>query len=225
MLLNGLSDTTPTDGTKSASSQAQLQEDLNRFLNLLVTQLKNQDPLDPLDANEFTSQLVQFASVEQQIYQNANLEKLLALQQTSQISSMVDFIGHTVEATGKQIPLEDKKAEFTYTLDTNSAETLINIKDASGITVFAVDGETAVGKHTFTWDGLSLGTMPQPEGVYTVTVTAFDPLRNLQDVEQTVFGRVTGSGAEDGEVSLFLGDIKVPMDDVLSVKETTTPGL
>lgn len=225
MLLNGLSDTTPTDGTKSASSQAQLQEDLNRFLNLLVTQLKNQDPLDPLDANEFTSQLVQFASVEQQIYQNANLEKLLALQQTSQISSMVDFIGHTVEATGKQVPLEDKKAEFTYTLDTNSAETLINIKDASGITVFAGDGETDTGKHTFTWDGLSLGTMPQPEGVYTVTVTAFDPLRNLQDVEQTVFGRVTGSGAKDGEVSLFLGDIKVPMDDVLSVKEATPPDL
>ena len=228
MLLSSLSDTTPNDGTKSSSSKAQLQEDLNRFLNLLITQLKNQDPLDPLDANEFTSQLVQFASVEQQIYQNANLEKLLALQQTSQISSMVDFIGHTVEATGKQVPLENNNAEFTYNLDTNSAETIINIKDASGITVYTGDGETAAGKHTFAWDGLAFGTMPQPDGIYTVTVTAFDPLRNLQDVAQTVFGRVTGSGAEDGEVSLFLGDIKVPMDDVLSVKETkeqTTTGL
>jgi flagellar basal-body rod modification protein FlgD len=223
MILNSLSDATSTDGTKSASAQARLQEDLNRFLNLLVTQLKNQDPLDPLDANEFTSQLVQFASVEQQIYQNANLEKLLALQQTSQISSMVDFIGHTAEATGKKVPLENKKAEFTYTLDANSAETLINIKNGSGITVFTGDGETDVGKHTFTWDGVSLGTMPQPEGVYTVSVTAFDPLRNLQDVKQTVYGRVTGSGAEDGKVSLFFGDIKVPMDDVLSVKETPTP--
>ena len=228
MLLSSLSDTTPNDGTKSSSSKAQLQEDLNRFLNLLITQLKNQDPLDQLDANEFTSQLVQFASVEQQIYQNANLEKLLALQQTSQISSMVDFIGHTVEATGKQVPLKNNNAEFTYNLDTNSAETIINIKDASGITVYTGDGETAAGKHTFAWDGLAFGTMPQPDGIYTVTVTAFDPLRNLQDVAQTVFGRVTGSGAEDGEVSLFLGDIKVPMDDVLSVKETkeqTTTGL
>ncbi len=228
MLLSSLSDTTPNDSTKSSSSKAQLQEDLNRFLNLLITQLKNQDPLDPLDANEFTSQLVQFASVEQQIYQNANLEKLLALQQTSQISSMVDFIGHTVEATGKQVPLKNNNAEFTYNLDTNSAETIINIKDASGITVYTGDGETAAGKHTFAWDGLAFGTMPQPDGIYTVTVTAFDPLRNLQDVAQTVFGRVTGSGAEDGEVSLFLGDIKVPMDDVLSVKETkeqTTTGL
>ena len=85
MLLNGLSDTIPTEGTKSASSQAQLQEELKRCLNLLVTQLKNQEPLDPLDANEFTSQLVQFASVEQQIFQNSNLEKLLNLQETSQI--------------------------------------------------------------------------------------------------------------------------------------------
>ena len=55
--------------TKSGAAQAKLNEDLNQFLNLLVTQLKNQDPLDPMDANEFTSQLVQFASVEQQIYQ------------------------------------------------------------------------------------------------------------------------------------------------------------
>jgi flagellar basal-body rod modification protein FlgD len=188
MILSGLSDTTLDDGTKSATSKAALQEDLNRFLNLLITQLKNQDPLDPLDANEFTSQLVQFAGVEQQIYQNANLEKLLALQQTSQISAMVDFIGHTVEATGKKVPLVNKMAEFTYALDTNAAETIINIKDESGVTVFTGEGETAVGKHNFTWDGISFGTMPQPDGIYTVTVTAFDGLRNLQDVTQTVGG-------------------------------------
>ena len=83
MLLGGLTGTTTTvdTDTQSGASQAKLDQELNRFLNLLVTQLKNQDPLDPMDANEFTSQLVQFASVEQQIYQNSNLEKMLALQE------------------------------------------------------------------------------------------------------------------------------------------------
>ena len=108
------------EGSRSAASEAKLEEDLNRFLTLLVTQLQNQDPLDPLDANEFTSQLVQFAGVEQQIFQNANLEKLLALQETNQISSLVDFIGTTVEAEGNELPLENGLAEFTYTMPTSA---------------------------------------------------------------------------------------------------------
>ena len=102
--------------SNSAAAQAKLDEDLNKFLNLLVTQLKNQDPLDPMDANEFTSQLVQFASVEQQIYQNSNLEKMLSLQETSQISTMVDFIGNQVEFFGQDVPLVDGRAEFSYVM-------------------------------------------------------------------------------------------------------------
>lgn len=78
--------------TKATLAQDKLEKDLNQFLNLLVTQLQNQDPLEPLDANEFTAQLVQFASVEQQIYQNSNLEKLVGMQQTSQVGSMVNYL-------------------------------------------------------------------------------------------------------------------------------------
>ena len=73
-LLGGISGTSGVvDGTQSADSKAQLEDDLNRFLSLLIAQLKNQDPLDPMDSNEFTQQLVQFASVEQQIFQNSIL--------------------------------------------------------------------------------------------------------------------------------------------------------
>lgn len=74
--------------TDAEKSKEKLDKDLNQFLNLLVTQLKNQDPLDPMDATQFTSQLVQFASVEQQIYQNSNLEKLLLTAQVSQVSNL-----------------------------------------------------------------------------------------------------------------------------------------
>src|SRR3989338_691013 len=101
MLTSSTASATTTGTTsQAAQSDAKLKDDLNKFLNLLVTQLKHQDPLDPMDATEFTSQLVQFASVEQQIHQNANLEKLIALQQGSQISSLVNYIGMNVEATG-----------------------------------------------------------------------------------------------------------------------------
>jgi flagellar basal-body rod modification protein FlgD len=201
-------------------SEAQLQEDLNRFLNLLVAQLKNQDPLDPMDSNEFTQQLVQFASVEQQIKQNANLEKLLDLQETSQVSTMVGFIGNTIEATGDTVPLEDGHAEFTYALDSNATDVTISIRNAAGLTVFTAEGDAGVGKHNFVWDGLDSIGAPQPDGAYTVIVGALDPRGNLQTVEQTVFGRVTGGGVDNGKVSLFMGDVAVSMDDVHLIKET-----
>jgi flagellar basal-body rod modification protein FlgD len=214
--------------SKAGAAGVKLNEDLNRFLNLLVTQLKNQDPLDPMDSTEFTSQLVQFASVEQQINTNANIEKMLNLQQVSQVADMVNFIGTTVEAKGNEVPLEDGGAEFTYEFGSNADDVTITIKDASGLTVFSQNGETSSGKHTFVWDGKSAGGVQNSDGAYTVTVNALDVQKKVLDVEQTVLGRVTGAGAEDGIVTLFLGDIITSMEKVLSVKEsptksTTTP--
>lgn len=221
MILGTVSDTVAADGgSKSATSQVKLQDELNRFLNLLVTQLKHQDPLDPLDTNEFTAQLVQFAGVEQQIQQNANLEKLLNLQETTQVAAMVNFIGTTVEVTGDKVPLEDGRAEFTYALGVNATDLTITVMNSSGLTVFVGQGETGTGKHNFVWDGKSTGGVDQPDGAYTVVIGALDTGGNLLEVEQTVLGRVTGAGADDGAISLFLGDVTVSMDDVRSVKET-----
>lgn len=221
MILGAISNTVDADGgSKSATSQVKLQDELNRFLNLLVTQLRHQDPLDPLDTNEFTSQLIQFASVEQQIQQNANLEKLLNLQETSQVAFMVNFIGTTVEVTGDTVPLENGEAEFTYALGVNATDVTITIMNSSGLTVFVGQGETGVGKHEFTWDGKSASGAEQPDGVYTVVIGALERAGTLLEVEQTVFGRVTGAGVDEGAVSLFLSDVTVSMDDVLSVKET-----
>ncbi len=209
--------------SRSAAAEAQLEEDLNRFLTLLVTQLQNQDPLDPLDSNEFTSQLVQFASVEQQIFQNANLEKLVALQETNQISALVDFIGTTVEAEGNQLPLENGLAEFTYTIPTNANNTTITITNEAGLTVFQIDADTSSGKHVFKWDGNNQFGVSQPDGAYNVLVSGLDFSGNLLEVAHTIFGRVTGAGVDDGLASLFMGDaIVIPQDKVLSVRETQT---
>ena len=153
MLISGTTSGSTADGTQSANSEAQLEEDLNRFLNLLVTQLKNQDPLDPMDSSEFTSQLVQFASVEQQIFQNSNLETLVELQQTNQISSMVDFIDKVVEVDGTSFPLENSAAEFTYTMPQGARSASVIIRDSSGLSVLQRDANLDAGQHTFDWDG------------------------------------------------------------------------
>lgn len=206
--------------TASAVSQEKLDENFNRFMTLLVTQLKNQDPLDPLDANDFTSQLVQFSSVEQQIRQNTNLEKLISLQESALGATMVDFLGTTIEAASNEVPLVDGNAEITYTLENVAANVTISIKSAAGLTVFTSDGETEFGKHTFIWNGQDSSGFDQPDGTYTVTISALDRNGELLDVTQTVVGRVTGAGVVDGTVNLFLNDTSVPIFDVISVRET-----
>jgi len=215
--------TTGSDPTiKSAQATQKLEAELNRFLNLLVTQLKNQDPLDPLDANEFTSQLVQFASVEQQIYQNANLEKMLSLQQTSQIADVVNYLGTTIESTGNQANYEGNPIDFTYSLETNAKSVTITVQNSAGGTVFTADGDATAGSHGAIWDGKDDFGNPQKVGTYTIIVSAQNAAGELQNVAQTVYGRVTGASTENGKVTLFTGDVDVSIEDVISVKETPT---
>lgn len=211
------------DPTKAEQSQAKLEEDLNKFLNLLVTQLKNQDPLDPMDATEFTSQLVQFASVEQQIYQNSNLEKLLLTAQVSQVSNLSGFLGTTVEGVSDTVNLANGSAKFTYDLEGQASTNTLIISDASGKTVFTIGGELDAGKHTYTWDGLDDLGNQLPDGTYTVTVAALDRDGAEVPAKQTVFGVVTSAGADQGQVTLFMGDTSIGLGSVLSVSETPPP--
>ncbi len=209
MILQGTSSSTAIAGGKAATDQQKLDDDLNRFLNLLITQLQNQDPLDPLDANEFTSQLVQFAGVEQQIYQNANLEKLVAGQQNTQVAAMVSYLGTTIEAIGDTVSLENGKAAMTYALAENASETTIAVKDASG-------------QHRFEWDGLDSEGAPLPDGPYTVAVSAMRPDGSFIDITTTMFGQVTGATIEDNNVVLSVGAVNIPIESVLRVEETPT---
>jgi len=211
--------TSGTAQTDAELSKQKLDKDLNQFLNLLVTQLKNQDPLDPMDATQFTSQLVQFASVEQQIYQNSNLEKLLMTAQVSQVSNLSGFLGHTVEGTGDSFNMVGSTAKMTYDLEAQAANTTLTISDASGKSVFTTGGNLDAGKHTFTWDGLDDLGNQMPDGAYNVTVTSLDSAGNEILVKQSVFGVVTAAGADQGQVTLFMGDVTMGLGSVLSVSQ------
>lgn len=219
-LTNSTASASATDSaTKATLAQDKMEKDLNQFLNLLVTQLQNQDPLSPMDATQFTQQLVQFASVEQQIYQNANLEKLVGMQQTSQVGAMVNYLGKSIEANGQAFNLENGSGKFSYNLEAKAVESTLTIQDALGRTVYTTDVSTDAGKEIFTWDGKKSDGTKAPDGPYTAIVSAKDNLGELINVAQTVFGRVTGAGAQDGKVTLSMGAIDAALDDVLNVQE------
>lgn len=221
-MIIGSSTSSVPENSQSAGAKAKLNEDLNRFLTLLVTQLQNQDPLDPLDATEFTSQLVQFASVEQQIFQNSNLEKLLNLQETNQISQMVDFIGKRVEYFGQELSLEKGNAEFSYVMPLSVVDANVNISNSAGQNVFFAKGDTTAGKHTVIWDGVDKNGNQQSDGKYSVLVSGTDPQGNLVTIEHMMVGSVSGAGVEESQVKLFIGeDIIIDQETIISVRKGT----
>ena len=206
------------DLTKSESSRQKLAEDLDQFMNLLVTQLKHQDPLDPMDPNEFTSQLVEFASVEQQIQANANLEQMVDLQQTSLLGTVVSYIGKSVEVTGNKMPMVDGKATASYSLDARADTTTITVTDRTGRSVLTTPGETGAGRHSFEWNGKDMLGFPLQDGTYTITVSSLDESGNPINVSHTVTGMVTGVSNDNGQAILSLGDAEFDVEDVLAVK-------
>jgi flagellar basal-body rod modification protein FlgD len=144
-----------------------------QFLQLLTTQLKNQNPLDPLDTNQFTQQLVQFAQVEQQLKSNDQLATLVALQKSTLSSQALDFVGKMVVIDGYTAPMTDKKA--SWSLDVPKVSTVtVTIKNEAGETVYSNTSTMAPGAQRFVWDGKSTDGTQNPDGNYTISVVAKD---------------------------------------------------
>ncbi len=211
---------TPQAGASPSVNQALsgFGKNFDSFLQLLTAQLKNQDPLAPLNATEFTTQLVQFTSVEQAIRQNQNLESLIALQKSTQVATAVSYIGKTVEASGNEIILRDGQGTFSYTLPTTAASASVTITDAQGRLVRTGPGLTAAGTHSFVWDGRDNDNRPMPNGTYTVRVSAQDGAGQPLTVSTNIVGTVTDVALLDDIVMLTIAGRQIPVSRVLSVR-------
>src|SRR6185295_16293466 len=132
--------TAPSTGSgvafSSATDKTTLASNFDTFLTLLTTQLRNQNPLDPLDTNQFTQQLVQFAGVEQQINMNQQLTTLIALQKATQTSTAMSFLGSTATVDGTTTKLTNDAASWSFSVDKPSTAT-VNIKNSSGALAYS----------------------------------------------------------------------------------------
>lgn len=205
--------------SNALGGSASLAENFDNFLTLLTTQLRHQDPLSPLDTNEFTQQLVSFSAVEQAINTNKKLDAMLALQGGNQLSSAVPYIGRDIEAESPLFMLQDGSATITYGFAATSAETTITIVDDEGHTVRTITGETAAGFHKLIWDGKDDLGNDLPEGIYRANVVAVDAEDKTISTVTGTIGRVTGVEVQDGELILLLGELPIPFDKVVAVKE------
>jgi flagellar basal-body rod modification protein FlgD len=170
---SAISSATSGTGSSSAVDQSTLQNNFSQFLQLLTTQLKNQNPLDPLDTNQFTQQLVQFAQVEQQLKQNDQLATLVSLQKTAQATAALGFVGETVLVDGANATLKDGSATWGLNVPKPSTVT-ISIQSETGQAVFSGSYTMNTGIQQFVWDGKSANGTQWPDGNYKMTVTAKD---------------------------------------------------
>ena len=218
--VNALNGYTQTGTTNTNTASQNLSADMNTFLTLLTTQLKYQDPLDPMDTAEFTNQLVQYSSVEQAIQTNEKLDDLLSMNIANLGAQAVSYIGKVAQVMGNVMPLEGGKAKATYTLDKNVVNTTIVVKDMNGNIVYSEQGKMTSGTHEFTWDGKDANGNQLEDGAYKIEVTTkVASGETAANVVTTVFGRVTGVASDSSGVYVGLGDaVTAALGDILTVR-------
>lgn len=182
--------------------------DKEAFLKLLVTQFQNQDPLNPMEDQEFVSQLAQFTALEQQMATNKNMESLLELQQRSQMLNAASYIGKEVSARGSGVSVMDGVvSELLFAPSEEVATCTANIWDSSNNLVAAINlGSCNAGIHSLNWDGKKLNGQPAANGVYTVTFSAENAQGKAIVVDTSVSGTVVGVSTSDNEQILRLSD-------------------
>jgi flagellar basal-body rod modification protein FlgD len=217
---------TPASSSSTLSNSGQINlnnqiaGNFNTFLSLLTTQLQNQNPLDPLDTNQFTQQLVQFASVEQQINMNTQLQTLVSLQQTAQNSQALGFVGKTVTVKGSTAPLTNGQAQWTFNPPSPATATF-TISDATGQTVFSRTGTVQPGAQPFNWNGLDSSGHQWADGNYTLTITATGANGQSVAIPSTVTGEVNSVDLTQNPPLLSIGGQTYTLNQILSVQQSS----
>jgi flagellar basal-body rod modification protein FlgD len=189
------------------------------FLTLLITQLQNQDPLNPADSTEYTAQLAQFSSLEQLSNVNANLEYLQLYQASINNAQAVSFIGKEIIALGNDVQVTDGQAENChFELSGEAAGVTVNIYDSAGNLVRALEqGAMDAGRQTVIWDGTDQNGNTVPDGDYTFEVMAVDAADQKVEAVTYSSGLVEGVTFIEGRTYFLVGNQKIPISDIVEV--------
>lgn len=201
--------------SSSSTSGATLADNFQSFLMLLTTQLQNQNPLDPLDTNQFTQQLVQFAQVEQQLKSNSQLESLVKIEQTAQSTQALVFVGQTVAVDGSTAKF-DGSATWNFTAPSDSNATII-ITNSAGQTAYSGNFSVSSGNSSFVWDGKGNDGVQWPAGDYKMTVTAKDSSGNDVAISTEIQGVVDSVDLTASPALLSIGGKNYTLDQIKRV--------
>lgn len=217
MFLSGISNAIGAGQTSSDTSS--LNANFDTFLQLLTTQLRNQNPTEPLDANEFTKQLVQYSNVEQTIKSNRNLEALIELQAVNAATAATSFLGKSITVQSTSTALTNGQANWQYTASGASDRATFTITDETGKVVHETTRGIGVGKGKYTWDGYTSSGSKAPSGFYSLTVDARSATDQAVPVSVAVSAKIDGVDFSGNEPVLLAGDRGIKLSEVRSVGE------
>ena len=209
----------PTAAASPAAGSAALgglASNFQNFLSLLMTQLKNQDPTSPLDTNQFTQELVQFTSVEQQINTNSSLAQLIQLTQSGQMLQAAGIVGHQVEVAGSQLALQDGTAGLRFEAPSPGPVT-IGVFDAHGAQIASAQVTAQQGSNDWSWDGGGSNGRNYPDGAYTAAVAAVATTGQSAALPFTILGKATAVQTSGAGLKLDLGSSSVDLSALRSV--------
>lgn len=208
-----------------ASGTGMLASNFETFLTLLTSQLKNQDPLSPVDSNQFTAQLTQMAGVEQQLLTNDLLKSLVEAQGGGGLAGAATYIGKEATAAWSATKMTDGKATWSYELGANASSATLQVLDGSGKVVWSGNAPSkTTGLHDFTWDGKATsGNNGQNGEVYTLKVVAKNAAGGAVDSQVLTRGRITGVEMFNGQPFLTVGNSILPLSTVIALEEAKTP--
>jgi flagellar basal-body rod modification protein FlgD len=204
----------PTSQATSGANRATtgLGGDFNTFLTLLTTQLKNQDPSQPMDANALTNQLVQFAEVEQATKTNSLMERLIAVQEAGQMAASSDLVGRRVTLETQVLPLQEAKAEVRLPTAGAARRAVVTISDAAGTVLRNTEVPLGTSPTSFVWDGKDRAGTARPDGAYRVSVSGRAADGSVVALPTQVSARVTGVAREASGLVLRFGTATIGFD-------------
>lgn len=221
-MVDSITNTTTNATSRIGAGSTMLASNFETFLTLLTSQLKNQDPLSPVDSNQFTAQLTQMAGVEQQLLTNDLLKGLLAAQGGGGLAGAATYIGKEATAAWSATKFTDGEATWSYELASNATSARLEVLDGTGKVVWSGDApDRTTGVHDFTWDGeTTTGANAQDGQVYSLRVVARDAAGGAVDSQVLTRGRITGVEMYDGVPYLTVGNSILPLSTVIALEES-----
>jgi flagellar basal-body rod modification protein FlgD len=221
----------PTIATTSAAPAATLAQNASKglasnfdtFLKLLTVQMQNQDPLSPLDTNQFTQQLVSFTGVEQSIQQNKNLETLISEMRGQGLNSAASYIGKEVTADTDLAALGPNGARWNYTLDSDALSNKLSVTTERGDIVATFNGNAKRGTHTFAWDGKLANGTQAPAGNYRLAPVAKASDKSDVTTHVQLLGRVDAVESGPNGSNLIVAGLPVTQSQILRIAAPALP--
>ena len=202
--------------TTGNAALGKLTSNYSDFLKLLMTQLKNQDPTSPMDTNAFTTELVQFSSVEQQINTNTSLTQLIQLTQSGQLLQSSSMVGHTLSVSGADMPVQNGTGQIRFNAVASRPVT-VAVYDAAGTLLSDSAVNARPGVNTWSWNATDSNGTKRPDGAYKVVVTGSDATGASAALPFSVVGQATGVVRNGSALQLQMGAVTTDFSNVQSV--------